>query len=726
MYNTLTIRKRPIAVLLGLLCIQAVAHAETQTDSLPEVEVTAQKDQKQTQSNGYQTKKSSVATKTNTDLIDVPQSVTVFNKQLMKDQAVQNLGDIVRYTPGVGASQGEGNRETFVFRGLSSTADFFVDGVRDDTQYYRDLYNIERVEVLKGSSGMIFGRGAAGGLINRVTKEASWDAYHEFGFQYGSYDQTRATLDFNQAINEVAAFRLNAMYEDGNSYRDGVSLRRQGINPTVTLKPTDRTKIVLGAEYFKDDRIADRGIPSYRGRPFRTNESTFFGSASLSPTYTEMAAYNISVEHAFENGITLKNRTRYADFDKFYQNVFPGAVTANGSQVSISAYNNMTERQNLINQTDVDFKWNTGFIQHESVVGLELGRQRTSNFRETGYFNGSTTTTSVPVSVGNPVLNAPLAFRQSNSDANNFVENNTYALYFQDQMKFSEQWSVVAGLRYDKFTTDFTNRRLPASNANHQINVDDNLYSPRLGLIYKPVSNLSVYTNYSISYVPRAGEQLASLSAANKSFDPERYNNLELGVKWDYNSDLSLTAAIYKLERKKWAITDPSDTTRQILIDGQDAKGLELGINGKLTPNWSVAGGYAYQQAEISKTVPNAVAANVILSGTDVALVPRHSFSLWNKYDFNDVWGAAIGIVSRSDMYAQTPVVGSASVLSSVTLPGYTRLDGAIFAQLDKNLRLQLNIENLLNKEYFLYAHNNNNITPGSPVAARLSVIANF
>lgn len=725
MYKTLTFRQRPIAVLLGLLCAGApLAHAETQAESLPELEVTAQKD-KAPAANGYQTKKTSVSTKTDTDLIDVPQSVTVFSKQLMKDQAVQNLGDIVRYTPGVGAAQGEGNRETFIFRGLATTADFFQDGIRDDTQYYRDLYNIERVEVLKGPNGMIFGRGGAGGLINRVSKEASWDAMHEFGFQYGSYDQTRATLDFNNAINEVAAFRLNAMYEDGNSYRDGVSLRRQGINPTVTLKPTDRTKIVLGAEYFKDDRIADRGIPSYRGRPIHTNDSTFFGSASLSPTYTEVASYNVSVEHAFDNGITLKNRTRYADFDKFYQNVFPGNVTPAGTQVSISAYNNMTERQNLINQTDLNFKWDTGFIKHDTVVGIELGRQRTSNFRETGYFN-NTNTTSVLVPVGNPVLNAPLAFRQSDTDANNYTENKTYALYFQDQLKFSEQWSAIAGLRYDRFTTDFTNDRLPASNANHKISVDDNLFSPRAGLIFKPISNLSVYTSYSLSYVPRAGEQLASLTATNKSFDPERYNNIELGVKWDYNPDLSLTAAIYKLERNKIAITDPSDPTRTILADGQESKGLELGINGKLTPAWSVAGGYAYQDAEITKRQGNSNPASVILAGTDVAQVPRHTFSLWNRYDFNEVWGVGLGVISRSDMYAQTPVVGGGTVISSVTLPGYTRVDAAVFAQLDKNLRVQLNIENLLNKDYYLYAHTNNNITPGSPVAARLSVVANF
>jgi catecholate siderophore receptor len=717
MYNTRAFRMRPLAVMLGLLFASAQPVLAEEAQQLPDVDVKTTKEKAIT--NGYVTKRSSTSTKTETDLIDTPQSITVFNKQQMKDQAVQNLGDIVRYTPGVGAAQGEGNRETFIFRGLASTADFFQDGVRDDTQYYRDLYNVERVEILKGPNGMIFGRGGAGGLINRVTKEANWDSLREVGLQYGSFDQARGTVDYNQAINDVAAFRLNAMYEDGNSYRDGVSLERKAINPTVTIKPSDKTKIVVGLEYLKDDRIADRGVPSFRGRPFKTNDSTFFGNASLSPTNTEVTAFNASVEHLFDNGMTLKNRTRYANYNKFYQNVFPGAVNAAGTAVSISAYNNETDRQNLINQTDLIFNWDTGFIKHESVVGVELGRQRTSNFRETGFFNNATTTVSVPTS--DPVANAPITWRQNGTDADNYVQNDTYATYFQDQMKFSEQWSAIAGLRYDRFNTDYTNHRLAATNANYNIKTSDDLFSPRVGLIFKPVENLSVYSSYTISYVPRAGEQLASLTATNKSFDPEKYNNIEVGVKWDYTPDLALTAAVYKLERNKIAILDPSNVNNTVLADGQQSKGVELGINGKLTDAWSVAGGYAYQDAEFTKSQGNTNPLNVIPAGAEVAMVPRHTFSLWNRYDFNDVWGAALGVISRTEMYAATPTVST-----RVTLPGYVRLDAAVFAQINKDLRVQLNIENLLNKDYSLYAHNNNNITPGSPLAARLSVIANF
>lgn len=682
-----------------------------QAETLEEVEVSATSTKETKATEGYVGKRSTTATKTDTLLRDVPQSISVTTQELMKDQAVQNLGDVVRYTPGVGQAQGEGNRETFIFRGNSTTGDFFVDGVRDDTQYYRDLYNIDRVEVLKGPNGMIFGRGGAGGVINRVSKEAGWDPVREFTVQLGSYDQVRTTVDVGQAINEVAAFRLNAMFEDGNSYRDGVGLKRQGINPTITLKPSESTKIVLGAEYFKDERVADRGIPSFRGRPFKTNESTFFGNASKSPTDTEVQAYSALIEHAFDNGVTLRNRTRYADYDKFYQNVFPGAVNSAGTTVSISAYNNATQRQNLFNQTDLLYTLNTGSVKHELLAGMELGRQETDNFRNTGFFNNTSTSVSVPVS--NPITNVPVTFRQNATDANNHIENTITAFYLQDQIKFTPKFEAVVGLRHDKFETDFRNDRIAAGVAGHKINTDDNLLSPRLGLIYKPVEPVSIYTSYSLSYVPRAGDQLASLTLTNKSFDPEKFKNLEVGAKWDINPDLAFTAAVYKLERTNVAVPDPTNPTTTILVDGQETKGLEIGVNGRITSAWSVVGGYAYQHAEITKAQ-----STTILAGSVVAQVPKSTFSLWNRYDFNETWGAALGVISRTDMYAASD--------NAVTLPGYTRLDGAIYAKIDKNLRVQLNVENLLNKEYYLYANSNNNITPGSPTAARLTLIANF
>ena len=703
-------------IAMAFSCMSAHA-ADDSTTTLPEVQVVEKAEHAITQ--GYVTKRSRTATRTDTELRDIPQSLTVATPELMRDQAVQNLADVVRYTPGVGAAQGEGNRETFIFRGMTTTGDFFIDGVRDDVQYYRDLYNIERVEVLKGPNGMTFGRGGAGGLINRVSKEAGWTDIRQVSLQYGMFDQARGTVDYNQAINDAAAIRINAMYEDGNSYRDGVSLERKAINPTITLKPSDKTKIVLGVEYFKDERTADRGIPSFNGRPVDTKDSTFFGNARQSPTHTEVSAFNALLEHAFDNGLILRNRTRYADYNKFYQNVFAGSAVSNSGTLSLSAYNNATERDSLFNQTDFIYKATTGSVEHELMSGVELSRQVTTNFRETGYFNNSATSTTV--SLANPTTNLPVTFRQSTTDADNHTVTTTQAVYFQDQIKFNEQFQAIVGLRYDDFDTDYRNDRLASGAANHKIKTSDDLWAPRAAVIYKPLAALSLYTSYSEAYVPQGGDQLSGLTADNKSFDPEKFKNYEIGAKWDITPELAFTAAVYKLERLNQVTNDPVVTGQFIKIDGQESKGIELGLNGKLTSAWSVAGGYAYQDAEISSQVGANSSSSRILTGTDVGLVPRHSFSLWNRYDINETWGVGLGIISRSEMYAATP-----TATTSVTLPGYTRLDGAVFAQLDKNLRLQINVENLLNKDYYLYAHNANNITPGAPTLARATLIYNF
>jgi catecholate siderophore receptor len=208
------------------------------------------------------------------------------------------------------------------------------------------------------------------------------------------------------------------------------------------------------------------------------------------------------------------------------------------------------------------------------------------------------------------------------------------------------------------------------------------------------------------------------LTQANANFDPEKFTNKEIGAKYNISPDLSLTAAVYKLERENISATDPI-LIAPILIDGQETTGLELGVSGKITDKWSMFGGYAYQDGEITKN--QLIGSNQYQSGAELGQTPKHTFSLWNRYDFNDVWGAAIGVVSRSDMYALTP-----TTTTSTVLPGYTRLDAAIYGKISKNLRLQVNLENLTNKEYALSAHNNNNIVPGAPLSGRATLIYNF
>lgn len=666
---------------------------------------------------GYNAKYSVTATKTDTELRDVPQSISVVTQEQIQDQSIQNISDAVRYVPGVTAAQGEGNRDALVFRGNATTGDFYLDGMRDDVQTYRDLYNTNRIEVLKGPNGMIFGRGAAGGAINRVSKEAGWDPISQITASYGAYDNKRVTADFGQAINDEIAFRINTVYENSDSYRDGVDLERYGITPTVTIKPDDKTKITLGMEYFKDKRVADRGVPSINGagdatlnnRPFKIGDhSQFFGNAALSPTETETYAFNAMIEHAFDNGLTVRNRLRYADYDKFYQNVYASSPVNNAGQVRLSAYRDETDRENLINQTDLIYNLKTGSVEHKLLFGMELGTQGTDNLRllpssgETiGFF-----------SAANPTVNSTTPF--TNISRNRKSDVDIMAFYVQDQIIISPKWQVIVGLRHDKFKATHDDL-----NANQQFNSTDNLLSPRAGLIFKPVETISLYGNYSLSYVPRAGDQLTDLTLANSSFDPEKFINYEIGAKWDINPDLSLTAAVYQLERQNVAIVDPLNVTQTILVDGQETKGFELSIAGNITDKWSMFGGYAYQDGEITKQ--QGAGATAILKGSELAQTPEHTFSLWNRYDFNDTWGAAIGLVSRSDMYAQSP-----TRTVSTTLPGYTRVDAAVYGKFSEKVRLQVNLENLTNKEYALYAHNNNNITPGSPITGRATLIYDF
>jgi catecholate siderophore receptor len=666
----------------------------------------------------YRAKRSSTATKTDTPLIDTPQSVTVVTRELIEDQAMQGMADVVRYVPGVGMAQGEGNRDTPIFRGSGSTADLFIDGMRDDVQYFRDVYNIERAEVLKGPNAMIFGRGGSGGLLNRVSKQAEWETIREVGLQVGSWDRRRLTADVGQEINKKVAFRVNALVEDSGSFRDDVSAERRGINPTVTFLIGENSDLSLGVEHFEDERTADRGVSSYLGRPVDVDPSTFFGDPARSTAEVEADTFNALFEHGFASGANLRNRTLVGRYDKFYQNIFPGAVDA-AQTVAISAYNNATTRDSVINQTDLTFVANTGAVEHTLLVGAEFSRQETDNFRETGYFSGACpgglTTTRVPLS--DPRYTGPVCFQQSVSDADNHSVARTAAVYVQDQIEFSPQWLAVIGLRHDSFEVDLHNNR-----SGKDLSSTDNLLSPRVGLIYKPQEHLSIYANYGIAYLPRSGEQLASLSETNAALDPEEFANLEFGAKWDIRPNLSATAAVYELQRSNVAVLDPDPnniTGRLILLDGdsQRVRGAELELSGRLTDKWKVMGGIAWQDAEITREI-NSSPTSKIPAGTVLAQVPRQTLSLWNRYDFSPRWGAALGVVARSAMYASTS--------NAVTLPGYARFDGALFWTVSERLRLQLNVENLLDREYFASAHSDTNISPGSPRAAYLGVNLSF
>jgi catecholate siderophore receptor len=668
--------------------------------TLPRIRVQAEAPE----TNAYRAERTTSATRTDTPLRDVPQAVTVVTSEVIADQSIQSMGEAVQYVPGVTMGQGEGNRDQPTIRGNGTTADFFVDGLRDDVQHFRDVYNVERIEVLKGPNAMIFGRGGGGGVINRVTKQAVWDPVHAFSVQAGSFSKGRGTLDVGQGVSDALALRLNLMYEDSESYRDYVELERYGVNPTAAIALGENTIVHLGYEYFSDERTADRGVPSQNGRPAPADEATFFGDPRLSRSDAEVNAFSALIEHETAGGLTIRNRTRYADYGKFYQNVFPsGAVDTATGLVNIGAYNNATERENLLNQTDLVWRMDIGGVRHTLLAGFELGRQRSDNFRNTGFFND--VATSFPAPFANPTISVPITFRQSATDADNRTEVEVLAFYVQDQIELTDRWQAILGLRYDDFSVDFRNNR-----TGQELSREDDLVSPRVGLVYKPIEPLSLYASYSVSYLPSSGDQFASLTVTSSTLEPDEFENYEVGAKWDVHEALSLTAAAFRLDRSN-ATVQGSDAGTAVQT-GQRTRGFELEASGAITESWRIMGGYAWQKAEAEG------GPGFALDGADIPITPRHTFSLWNRYDFSPTWGVGLGVIYQDEMYT--------SLDNTVQLPSFTRVDAAAYFSINEQLRLQLNVENLFDREYFLTAHNNNNITPGSPIAFRLGLNGTF
>ncbi|MDX6385681.1 MAG: catecholate siderophore receptor [Blastocatellia bacterium] len=494
------------------------------------------------------------------------------------------------------------------------------------------------------------------------------------------------------------------MYQDSGSFRNSVHLGRYGINPTLTITPSPETRITFGFEHFHDQRTADRGIPSFRGQPADTPISTFFGDPDQSHVRARVDLFSSIVEHQ-SGRLKIRNRSLFGDYDRGYQNFVPGAVTADQTKVALSAYNNATRRRNLFNQTDLTYVRATGRIKHTLLGGAELGRQVTDNLRHTGFFNNTVTTISIPYD--HPTIRAQVTFRQSPTDADNHLNTNLAAAFVQDQVELSRRVQVVAGLRFDYFDLKFHNYR-----TGDLLRRIDRLVSPRAGIVYKPLPPISLYASYGISYLPSSGDQFSSLTVMTQQIKPEKFRNYEAGAKWDVRRNLTVTTAVYRQDRTNTRASDPNDPTRIIQTGSQRTKGFEGGVSGNIIRFWSIAGGYAFQDAFITSDT------TVAKAGARVAQVPRHTFSLWNRFQVIPRVGIGVGVIHRTDMFA--------AIDDTVTLPAYTRIDSAIYVTLNEKLKLQAHFENLLNRKFFLNADGNNNISPGAPRSVRVGLTTRF
>jgi catecholate siderophore receptor len=686
---------------------------------------------------GIYANSTSVATKTNTPLVDIPQSLSVITKDFIRDQAPLGLTDVTRYVPGVAVHQGEGNRDELVIRGVDSSANFFVNGFRDDVQYFRDLYNAQSVEVLKGPAALTFGRGAGGGLLNRTLKEADGRQVYEATAQTGSWNDRRFTLDAGQAINENVAVRLNAFYEGTDTFRDFGQIERYGINPTVTLKPNDTTKIRLSYEYFHDERTADRGNPSQAlsatapsstrfnpATPFAPNGdfSVFFGSPTLNVALANVQTGMAIIEHDFENGLTVRNGTIAADYKKFYQNVYPangvlgGAVNPADTAVNLGAYQHHTDRDNVFNQTDFVYKTSTGPALHTIAFGTEFGQQTGVDIRNTGDFpNGTNTIVANPFA---PTYFGPVTFIHhftgvnadgvTTPDSNSSYRLNVSSAYVRDTVEITRWLQLIGGVRFDRFDMS----ALDMNTGIRRNRVDDTA-SPQAAVIIKPMENMSVYTTYSVSYLPASGDQFSALTDGTLILQPQKFVNTEVGFKWNIYPKLLFSTAVYNLDRTNQPIADGNNPGFFFPSGSTQVRGYEASLTGYVTNEWQSSLAYAYTDARITSAT-----STTVVPGNRVQLVPYNQFAWWNRYQIDASWGAGLGIIYFGDSFASSD--------DTVRLPGFVRFDTALYLKIDQNWSAQLNIENLFNKGYWASADGNNNISPGASRTFRVSARARF
>ncbi len=689
------------------------AEEKLKSITLPSVLVSASLDESDYPKNeGYKAVLSSSSTRTNKALLDTPQSVSVVTQDQIRDQNITKLEEAARYVPSVNVQMGEGHRDQVTIRGMTNgnngtTSVFFIDGARDDAEYIRDFYNVESIEFLKGPNAMAFGRGSPGGAINRVLKTADGTKKNRLIVSGGSFNDRRLESDVGARVNDKLSVRLNSMYQKSESYRDYAQFEKYAFNPTATIETSDDTKVQVGYEHFNDDRTIDRGIPSVNGLPYKTKYSTVFGN----PTYNTAdaktnAVYGI-ITHDFSDTLKLKNNTRYAKINKFYDSVVPGTINTNTNNISFSAYSVKSDRENFTNQTDLTKKFETGSLKHTALVGAEFTKQKNNRVRANGTFS-STGTTSASTSLSNPIINDTITFNSISDNVN--AEVDVMGAFLQDQIQINDYFELTAGIRADRFETSLQDNK---NNKNYSRS--DTLYSPRAGLVFKPQKSVSVYSSYGVTYQPSSGDQLDTISlgsSATNNLKPERIESHELGAKWDITPKINFSAAVFQLIRSNTPAADPNNSGFVVLTGESRNRGFEFSTNGKITDEWQTIFGYAYQNAEVTK------ATRSYKAGNKVALVPHNTFSWWNKYDFTKSWSAAIGVISQSDQYADAN--------NSVRLKGFTRFDAAVYYKINKSYRVQLNVENIFDRGYYQTAHSATNVQPGSPLAFKGALIADF
>jgi catecholate siderophore receptor len=602
---------------LSMACCAMPLSIEAQTvDTLPEIRVNAQ----QEHGDRYAPTDTGTGLKIDAQQKDVPQTMNVVTAEVMRDQGARSLQDVMKNVPGVGLATGDGQRDAFVIRGFTALYDILLDGVRDDSQYFRDLYNIDRIEILKGPAAALYGRGSSGGLINRITKKPGFTPSAEVGVTLGSNDLKRTEFNVNRPLSDTLALRIDGALEDSGSYRDQGYERNRDLSPSLLWRDGTQS-LLLQFDYQHQRRSIDFGVPGYMGFPAAVSAATYYGAHSAGTndsTESDMQATTARYRLNLSDGAAFSNTFRYFDYtlDRNHTRVVSVNDTLAQPTVGFQRGNIRRHEYGWFNQSELTYDLKLGPVRHQLLAGLEFGEQNKYQYVNNASSGPYTYTTSL----FNPVAQ-DLPFTVATAPQSQGVALlSTQAAYVQDLISWTPQIKTLLGARFDRFGQKYDDQ-LGGPNLSRT----DNAWSPRAGIVWQPSNALSYYASISKSFQP-SGEG-GAIAASNADLGPEQTRNLEVGTRIDLlDGRASFNAAVYQLTRSDVKFTDPV-TNQLIPIGEQQTKGLELSLNGEIARGWQVIAGYSYMAGKITKAAgttkaPFASAVNTPIEGKTPAIRP--------------------------------------------------------------------------------------------------------
>jgi catecholate siderophore receptor len=661
---------------------------------------------------GYQIGEQSAATRVPIRPLDLPQTVTTVAQDMLRDRAVESMQEALAYIPGVSQILGEGRRDQISIRGMNANSDQYIDGVKDDATYYRDLSNTDHIEVVEGPAAVLYGRGTSGGLVDRITKKPRNEGtLAEFATTQGGYGSKRVEGDVDTLLGSPKlGLRTTGAWEQGGSFRHYYSLGRYAFAPTLRWRPSPNQNVTLQAERLRDERVPDRGIPSVNGRPAPVPLGTYYGYALTGGTAPADYLHNAVTDETLDwhgklGGWQAHEVFRHAGYQTAFQNTYPSAVS-NG-KVTRGEYNGTSLQENFFNQSEAWRRFRTFAVEHTFLAGIEYGHQSIRRTQFTG--------TAASVDLFNPTQIAPTLSTSINTN-NRFI-GQTVAAYAQDEMAFAKYWKLLAGVRFDNYRQSQHDFKTPANSRARA----DNAPSPRIGLLFQPSPESTYYVSWSHTFDP-SGESLSLTAGSTNNtaqLKPEKTDNYETGAKHLFFEDrLTANAALFRLNRTDVKVpdytADPTGTT-YINAGTQRTDGFELSASGSLTQHWKMNGGWAWMDAYY---VDNPTLSNgVQLQGKRAQLIPANSGSLWQVYEWTRGFGVGLGAVATSSRSAATD--------NLVRLPGYARLDASAYYR-TRHWDLDAHVENLSDVHYYLSAQSDQQIMPGTPVLARVGLRVKF